>query len=87
MLDQPGTPFREKNPAPFLPGRTRRLPSRATKGVVGRCGYEPARSKCQSTLTASPGFVEWLAREDVSLAFTTYQSGKLFLIGRHEDDR
>ena len=49
---------------------------------------EPAgKPPPELTLTASPGFVEWLAREDVSLAFTTYQSGKLFLIGRHEDDR
>ena len=28
------------------------------------------------------GFGEWLAAQDVSLAFTTYQSGKLLLVGR-----
>ncbi len=31
---------------------------------------------------ASPGFTEWLEACDVSLAVTTYQAGKLLLIGR-----
>ena len=34
-------------------------------------------------LTASRGFAGWLAENDVSLAFSTYQSGKLFLLGRN----
>jgi uncharacterized protein (TIGR03032 family) len=29
----------------------------------------------------------WLAEQRVSLAFTTYQTGKLFLLGRHADGR
>ena len=33
-------------------------------------------------LTASRGLAAWLAEVDVSLAFTTYQAGKLFLLGR-----
>lgn len=32
-------------------------------------------------LTTSPGFADWLASRQVSLALTTYQAGKLFLIG------
>ena len=32
-------------------------------------------------LTSSRHFPEWLARAGASLAFTTYQAGKLFLIG------
>ena len=32
-------------------------------------------------LTGSRQFPEWLAEQRLSLAFTTYQSGKLFLIG------
>jgi uncharacterized protein (TIGR03032 family) len=36
-------------------------------------------------VTASRGFADWLADQDVSLAFTTYQSGKLFLLGRKPD--
>lgn len=34
-------------------------------------------------VTASRGFVGWLANQQVSLAFTTYQAGKLFLLGRN----
>ena len=32
-------------------------------------------------LTSSRHFPDWLARTGASLAFTTYQAGKLFLIG------
>lgn len=35
------------------------------------------------TVTASPGFVDWLATENVSLAFTSSETGKLMLIGRN----
>lgn len=35
-------------------------------------------------MTASRGFVDWLAAQDVSLAFSTYQTGKLFLVGHNE---
>jgi uncharacterized protein (TIGR03032 family) len=38
-------------------------------------------------LTASAHFAAWLGGERASLAFTTYQSGKLFLIGRKPDGR
>jgi uncharacterized protein (TIGR03032 family) len=34
---------------------------------------------------ASPDFVAWLAQEKTSLAFTTYQAGRLFMIGRKPD--
>ena len=34
---------------------------------------------------ASPNFTEWLAAQNVSLAFTTYQAGRLFMIGRKPD--
>ncbi len=36
-------------------------------------------------LTASRGFAEWLAGTGGSIAFTTYQAGKLFLIGVRDD--
>ena len=32
-------------------------------------------------------FSAWLAEQNVSLAFTTYQAGKLFLVGRQVDER
>jgi uncharacterized protein (TIGR03032 family) len=38
-------------------------------------------------LTTSRGFTDWLARAGASLAFTTYQAGKLFLVGLKADGR
>lgn len=37
------------------------------------------------TILASPNLAGWLAQANVSLAFTTYQAGRLFLIGRKPD--
>jgi uncharacterized protein (TIGR03032 family) len=34
-------------------------------------------------VTGSLHFADWLAQQNLSLAFTTYQTGKLFLLGRH----
>ena len=36
-------------------------------------------------MIGSRGLIDWLDRQRVSLAFTTYQSNKLFLIGRREN--
>src|SRR5688572_26473946 len=36
-------------------------------------------------VTGSPGITQWFSEHDVSLAFSTYQTGKLFLVGRHPD--
>ena len=33
----------------------------------------------------SRGLPDWLERQSLGLAFTTYQTGKLFLVGRHAD--
>jgi uncharacterized protein (TIGR03032 family) len=38
-------------------------------------------------LTPSRQFPDWLAEQRISLAFTTYQAGKLFLIGSRPDGR
>ena len=38
-------------------------------------------------LSASRQFNAWLVEQKLSLAFTTYQSGKLFLIGVKPDGR
>ncbi len=38
-------------------------------------------------VTGSPHLSAWLAEQRVSLAFTTYQTGKLFLLGRHPEGR
>src|ERR1700722_7623779 len=38
-------------------------------------------------VTCSLGLTDWLAEQGVSLAFTTYQTGKLFLVGRTSEGR
>ena len=38
-------------------------------------------------IIASRQFTSWLDEQKLSLAFTTYQSGKLFLIGIKENGR
>lgn len=42
-----------------------------------------AAAPAQTTLTVSPGLVGWLRRHAVSLAFTSYRTGQLFLAGAH----
>lgn len=54
----------------------------ADKPAEGAEGKAPAFS-----LTASRHFNAWLAQQGASLAFTTYQAGKLFLIGVKQDGR
>jgi uncharacterized protein (TIGR03032 family) len=36
-------------------------------------------------VTCSPGMTDWMAEQSISLACTTYQSGKLMLVGRKSD--
>ena len=36
-------------------------------------------------ITSSRNFSDWLARQNISLAFSTYQAGKVFLLGRKQD--
>jgi uncharacterized protein (TIGR03032 family) len=43
----------------------------------------PATGDSWLEVTCSRYFAAWLAEQQVSLAFTTYQTGKLFLLGRH----
>ena len=38
-------------------------------------------------LSTSRGFVDWLAASGGSIAFTTYQAGKVFLIGVNPDGK
>jgi uncharacterized protein (TIGR03032 family) len=38
-------------------------------------------------VAGSRHFARWMAEQRVSLAFTTYQTGKLFLVGQHPDGR
>jgi uncharacterized protein (TIGR03032 family) len=45
------------------------------------------RAAPQLEITWSDGFADWLASERLSLAFTTYQGSKLYLVGRSDDGR
>jgi uncharacterized protein (TIGR03032 family) len=47
----------------------------------------PAAQKPELELTGSRQFTSWLVEQKTSLAFTTYQSGKLFLIGMQDNGR
>jgi len=57
--------------------------------VTDEDARQPADEKEKPKLELLPSrqFPEWLASEGVSLAFTTYQAGKVFLIGLQEDGR
>ena len=46
---------------------------------------EPAKREEKFALSTSRGFPQWLASTGGSLAFTTYQAGKLFMIGLQGD--
>jgi uncharacterized protein (TIGR03032 family) len=48
-------------------------------------GPTPAEPWIEVTTSGRLG--AWLAEQQVSLAFTTYQAGKLFVLGRHPDGR
>ena len=46
---------------------------------------KPASADTQTNISVSRGFGAWLGRMGCSLAFTSYQSGQLFLVGRLPD--
>jgi uncharacterized protein (TIGR03032 family) len=66
-------------------------PRRSARGN-GRTGFadstpsEPTQAP-KLEITTSRQFVSWMAEQRVSFAFTTYQAGKLFLIGLKEEGR
>ncbi len=48
-------------------------------------GVPVAADRSAVQFTASPGLPRWLAAQGVSLAFTTYQAGRLFTVGGNPD--
>lgn len=56
--------------------------SSLTAEVPPRAAGEP-----KVRVSCSPGFLGWMAAEGVGVAFTTYQTNRLFLVGRREDGR
>ena len=58
--------------------------SAPTTGQPFAPGEGPARAAPGTTsITVSRGFNAWLRAHGTSLAFTSYQSGQLFLVGAH----
>src|SRR4051794_15542995 len=60
--------------------------NRSTAEIPPSASAMPAAEE-KFILTTSRHFPDWLARMGASLAFTTYQAGKLFLIGSGRDGR
>jgi uncharacterized protein (TIGR03032 family) len=54
-------------------------------GTASRLNHASAPRAPAFELTASRQFTSWLAEQKVSLAFTTYQAGQLFLLGLQRD--
>lgn len=48
---------------------------------------QPKADTSPFPMSASRGFVNWLVSQTVALAFSTYQTGKLFLVGHNEYGR
>lgn len=46
-------------------------------------GGEPSNATGATSISVSRGLSDWLRAHSVSLAFTTYQTGQLFLVGTH----
>lgn len=57
--------------------------SQVEEPVAGK----PAAAKPQLRLSASRNFIGWLADHRLSIAFSTYQAGKLFLVGVNPQGR
>ncbi|HJS31586.1 MAG TPA: TIGR03032 family protein [Alphaproteobacteria bacterium] len=55
--------------------------------VTSEAASGAAAAKPSLEITSSRQFPEWLAERRASIAFTTYQAGKVFLIGLREDRR
>src|SRR5687767_4468955 len=70
-------------------GRFRRRPPDASPGPApGRTTMtDSAVREERFALSSSRHFPEWLASTGASLAFTTYEAGKLFLLGTRPDGR
>jgi uncharacterized protein (TIGR03032 family) len=57
----------------------------AAAGAAG--AGAPAKQNQQSKLSVSRGFANWLGSVKASLAFTSYQTGQLFLVGLRNDKK
>ncbi len=58
-----------------------------TPGATARVAEPSSGASAKLELMPSRQFPAWLAEQRLSLAFTTYQAGKLFLIGLQPNGR
>jgi uncharacterized protein (TIGR03032 family) len=61
------------------------VPTEAPQASPSPGSTGPSAGKVQ--VSCSPGFLEWLAAERIGVAFTTYQTNRLFLVGRDDEGR
>ena len=62
-------------------------PVTAAQPAQGKPGEAAPAREAKLVIDSSRQFPEWLAEQQVSIAFTTYEAGKLFLIGLKPDGR
>lgn len=62
---------------------TRTIRTPATQSLPNQSGPASAGDTPWLEVYGSPGLVDWLGRENLSIALTTYHTGKLLLIGCH----
>ncbi|MEL6264382.1 MAG: TIGR03032 family protein [Pseudomonadota bacterium] len=69
-------------PAALAPGTARpAAPAQARPGAPAQQGGQKQGQPQKTEITCSGGLAAWLGRMKCSLAFTSYQSGQLFLVG------
>ena len=56
---------------------------RGAQDVTSPANPPPPRREV--TMAGSPGLADWLAAQQIGLGFTTYQTNRLFLVGRKQD--
>lgn len=61
------------------------MASEAPQAPAPPAAARPGARKVQ--VSCSPGFLQWLTDERVGVAFTTYQTNRLFLVGRDDEGR
>lgn len=67
--------------------RTTKAGEDAAIGAAADRGGPPAEAPVDTKISVSRGLAGWLERTRCSLAFTSYQTGQLFLVGRLPDGK
>jgi uncharacterized protein (TIGR03032 family) len=66
---------------PLVPEPVALTPRKSSTSASARPAAHPVHSDGRRSVSASPGFTEWLARARISLALTSSRVGKLLLLG------